>query len=488
MSVSYNSKKIIPAPLVSIQKSYQRTGDGTKIGKIYSITVQGTLLSWKGSPNSEGTLWDQAGYPPDESVDHDARLGAILRKQEALRGLFSEDGKAFEIHPWDGSQAMSCYPKVLEIQFPEGIWVDQCPYTITLEATQMFPESETDIVPYLSDQTENWNIEVDESQQEGVDIPRTYRLTHSISAVGKAVYDSNGVLISTGWEQARTWVQAQMGYDASIATSSGVQNLPDYYGGFNLVRTEQIDKYAGSYFVTENWVLASGSALETFEINTNKSTDTPITTVSIQGTITGLENRNSNNSLISTKYNNALNKYTAVSGMMFTRSQNYSGETLNIIPTRSVIGTNPVAGTISYTYDYDNRPSNIVPGALAESITISDNLIGESFASIFVLGRSRGPVLQNLHSSQSRTRQLSIELTMPRADFGSNSVSDLKNAFFDQNPRLSPTTSGALSIIHDAANPYNNGYTVVFGDAPQETWDAKLGRYTYSKQWTFEVE
>lgn len=488
MSVSYNSKKIIPAPLVSISKSYQRTGDGTKIGKTYSITVNGTLLAWKGSPRIDGTFWDQPDYPPDDGVDADGRLGAILRKQEALRGLFSEDGKAFEIHPWDGSQAMSCYPRVLDIQFPEGVWFDQCPYTITLEATQMFPESETDIVPYLSDQTENWNVEVDESLAEGVDIPRTYRLSHSISAVGKTVYDSNGDLVSTGWEQARTWVQAQMGLDSSIITSSGVQNLPSYYGGFNLVRTEQIDKYAGSYFVTENWTLASGSALESFDINISNNIDDPLTNVSINGQITGLENRNANNELVTHKYANAVTKFSAVSGQLFSRAQQYSGYNLNIQPITMTVGRNPVAGTITYANTYNDRPSNIVPGALTERVTINDSLVGQAFASIFVLGRSRGPILQSLNTKPALTRQLSIELVMPRADFGSNTLADLKDAFFTQNPRVAPATASALETIHDAANPGNNGYTNVFGEAPQETWDAKTGRYTYSKQWTFEDE
>ena len=54
MPVSYTDRSgtenfIIPAPLVSISKAYDSTGDGNVIGTRYTITLTGVLTADKGS-------------------------------------------------------------------------------------------------------------------------------------------------------------------------------------------------------------------------------------------------------------------------------------------------------------------------------------------------------------------------------------------------------------------------------------------------------
>jgi hypothetical protein len=485
MPVIYDSKKLIPAPFVSVNKQYEQAGDGTTLGSTFNITIQGTIVAHMGSPNSSGELWDQIGYPPDESILHDSRMGAILRKQDAIRNLFSQNGKSLEITPLDGTQPMKCYPTVLDINFPEGIWVDTCPYTITLSANTMYPEVEDEFLDYIKDASENWQIETDESTAEGIGLPQTYRITHSLSAVGKRSYDAVGNLNSEAWEQARNWVQRRTGFDEQIALSSGVMNLPSYYGGWNLTKTEQIDKYQGSYFVTETWILASGSALETFSVESVKGIDSPFTQVSVQGDINGLALRSDNNTLVTNKYDNAVTKFNQVSGVIFSRAQNYSNISLNMQPLNVSISRSPVGGNISYTYSYDNRPSNIIPTAHSEMINISENLVGQSYATIFILGRANGPILQNLNTRPAATRTLNIELVMPTPSFGSNSVADIRSALFS-NPRLNPATSAYFANIWYAADPSQQGYTKVFQDQPNENWNPKTGQYSYTQQWTFE--
>ncbi len=49
MSVVYTrsdsvGRKIIPAPMVSINKTYQANEDGTKRGTVYSVTLTGTTI------------------------------------------------------------------------------------------------------------------------------------------------------------------------------------------------------------------------------------------------------------------------------------------------------------------------------------------------------------------------------------------------------------------------------------------------------------
>lgn len=484
-TVSYDGKKLIPAPLVSISKSYQTTGDGRKIGAVYTIVVNGTMVAYKGSPNSAGTFHILSGYPDDEGVANASRLKAILVKQQAIRDLFSVDGLSFEIQSMDGSQPMKCNPRVISVDVPEGLWYDTAPYTVTLEADLIYPINEDEFTEYINSAEETWGVETDDSRGESESISRVYTLSHSVSAQGKRYFDETGTLVKPAWQQAREYVLSRLGFDSQIALASGVLNLPSYYAGYNHLRTQNIDEEGGGFSVTETWILTSGTALEDFSVSKQTSLQDGLEHVSIEGNVVGLEQRNSDMSLSISKYSNALTKFATASGLAFSRAQNYGGATLNIVPVATTIGRNPIAGTINYSFEFDNRPSNIISGARSELITISDNMAGDVFASIPVLGRARGPVLQDINTITQTEKSLSIELFVDRASFGTNTLTDIKNAF-NNNPRVNPVTSGQFANIVAAANPLNNGFTTVFTNPPQENWIPKTGQYSYTISWTYQ--
>jgi hypothetical protein len=480
MPIIYDSKKIIPAPLVAIEKTYNRNQAGDILGTTFTLTVNGTLLAFKGSPTSSGTFHTGTGYPADETIGANSRLAALLRKQDALRELFSVHGLTFEIQPLDGTQSLRCNPRVVSLSFPEGIWYDQMPYTIVLEADILYPQVE-DVFDYrINDAQESWTIDSDDLPENEI-IPHTHRLTHNVTAVGKRFYNDAGVLVQQPWENARDYVLSRLGFDSTIALSSGVHNLPSYFGGFNHTRSANTDKSNGSFSVTEMWLISSGTALEDFTVDINSDITQPLAKVSINGTVTGLEQRDSNHQVTTSKYTNALTKFNTASGLAFSRAQNYSGYTLNISPTLSRIGKNPVTGTISYSFEYDDRPYNVVSGALSEIITISDNLHTNIVAAIPVLGRVLGPVLQDINTSEPLSRQLTIELLMPKCNFGTNSLTDLQSVFFAQRPTVQ------VSGIINAANPANNGFSQVFKTQDQESWNVKNGAYSRNINWIFEV-
>jgi hypothetical protein len=487
--ILYDSKRIIPAPTASISKQYQKTGGGRILSPIYTITLQGTIVAYKGSPASDGTFWTLGGYPADENISLDARLKAILMKQDAIRELFSVEGLQLEIQSDDGSAPTKCNPRVISIDFPEGLWYQTCPYTITLEADRLYPQDEdTDSLGtdfFISDASETWSLETDESSAESYESPRSYRLTHSISAQGKRSYNSIGGLDNSPSDNAKAYVLGKLGLNNSYITSSGVLNLASYYGGYNFARSENTDVEGGSHSVTESWVISSGLAFESFEVSTTYGIGDGLRRVSINGSIAGLEQRDSNLNLVTPKYVNAQAKFSGVSPNIFSRAQLYSGYSLNIVPTTETIGRNPIGGTISYAYEYDNRPSQAITNSLAESITVTDNGTSEEFAAIPVLGRSQGPVLQPLGTSQARTRTLSIS-----ANFGPQTIDttdrNTLQASLLENPRTWPATATSINNIIDAVNPYNNSAYITFRGQPQESWDARNGTYNYSVTWVWE--
>jgi hypothetical protein len=93
-SIKYGFNAIIPAPIVNISKSYGRTGSQQKVGSVFNITLTGSVIPDKGSPNSSGVFSDS---PTDEALTDN--MGQIMLKQEHLRQLFSTDGLLLEINP-----------------------------------------------------------------------------------------------------------------------------------------------------------------------------------------------------------------------------------------------------------------------------------------------------------------------------------------------------------------------------------------------------
>lgn len=456
--VLYDGNRVIPAPFVSIQKRYDRTDDGEKIGSVFSIQLSNDLVAFAGSPASDQSLWTAGGYPADEDIGASARLGSIIRKQEALRELFSEDGKTLEIQSNDGSQPMKCNPIVVDIQFQDGPWFNVCKYTISLEASTItvngIPISEDSFPEYISSATESWDFATDESTPESVELNRTYTLTHSLSAKGKRYYDENGILVKPAWQWARDWVITRLGFDSTIALSSGINNLPTYYGGYNHVRSNQLDENGGSFSATEAWILSSGSSLEDFNVQISTSNEDGKTSVSVDGVIRGLDERNGNFNIIRSKINNAEARWSGVQSVLLTRAQAYSGKTLNIIPLNTTIGKNPAQGTINYNFSYDNRPSNVITDSKSEVITVNDNFDIDAIAVIGILGRTAGPVIQFLNSHKENTRSLNIEVVFDPEIFNSGSIT---NRFVNNHPVVREPTKTEIQEIVNAVNPINAG-------------------------------
>lgn len=481
----YGDSRIIPCPYLQLNKSYNLTDDGTPVGSTWQISILGKSLVDMGSPDRSGNFWTAGGYPPDDFIEESSRLSVLFRKQEGIRRLFSSQGLALSFQADDASAPLTFYPTIKEINFNRDLWFQFVEYEIICEAPVIYGLNDTEdfFSGYLKTANESWDIETSDDQPESVLLPRTYRISHNVSAQGQRFY--SGVFTDAGkrpWEYARDWVQSRLGLDGTIILSSGALNLPDFYGGYNLIRSENIDEYGGTYSVTENWVLASGKALETFEISVKKSNQTSITSVSIDGTITGLEQRNPNTlNITSYKYDNAMTQFTYASGQALSRAQNYSNETLNIDPLNSVVGKSIANGIITYSYEYDTRPSNLVPTAKSEIISINDSLGTDVVAIVPVLGRAKGPVLQNIGTSKERRRTLDIELIMPVP-----SLADIGAAINDLRPTNNPVSSGVIGAIISAANPINNGASKSFLDENTERWQVKEGIFSVSKTWVYE--
>lgn len=563
---------IRPSPLCAINRNILKNGAGESFGVTYSITLTGTLIADQGtpyafdeigisptrypfyggaSPNSIGPYGSfdsnishtDGSKPPKQMIGNLIASQAIFAKQKALAALFSKDGQVLEITDFETDlPAVICYPRLISIDFQEGVYVDKCDYTITLECDTLLNQSykvdmDGTLIPnnsgivysktenellhslngsFINDFSEDWAIEVDETVAESLGFPRSYRITHNLSATGKTHYgpknnnDPYNVEVSQAWKQAQKFILSRLAennptygvpYPNIIGqVGSGTLNLINAYRGFNHVRTEQIGVSNGTYSVTETWLLASGKAYENYNLSISSSFDNPFVSVSIDGNIKGLSEYSpsgfggSDSGVKRTAYDNALLKYNQVTNSgyfgltsdVYKRANNTVEVQLNSQPRSISVGTNQFTGELTYNLQFDNRPTNIISGVLAESIQVNDTYPGDVFAVIPVIGRKTGPVLQYIGGRTEYRRDLSLNLTL---DYTKIPYGGTRQTLMLKKPSLvEPMASQIGSLISEISPAREPGIRKYFIAPPTEQWNPKDGTYSLNISWTYELD
>jgi hypothetical protein len=568
------AKYIRPCPFVSISYNPIKNKMGS-MGGTYDITLTGTILADEGSPlvditngaiGQSGIFSSDYGRPAGQLIPIHARLGSILVKQNIIRELFSVDGQKIEIlTPQINGQGgdepiITFYPRVQSINFEEGVYVQSCKYTITLQAdflldndskilydgligntyengtllsgnestshmAQGVRKSISDHINeyggIIEDFTENWSIEPEDGNGNTVDpltgenIIRTYRLTRNASATGRTIFDENGKRYEA-WQQAKSFIAKKLlrpdttninGYGTypkvtlDTLFASGFLNLASSaYGGYNHSRTENIDKTAGSYNLTDTWLLSSGTAYENYDMSLSSSIENGLYKVGINGNIKGLSSIPSSGSIfggnagssLNSSYANAINKYRQVSNngnygatsWIYKRAQNALGITLNPIPLSVSIGSNEFTGEITYSVEFDTRPTNLISGVLSEQISIQDTYPGDVFAVIPVIGRPTGPILQYIGGRTEYQRSVGIDIIV-----GSGYGGTARQQTLLSKPILiEPMRSSINNLISQLSPAREPGIRKYFLSPPSESWDPKERRYTLNLTWTYEID
>ena len=453
MPVIYDGKKIIPAPLATVRRDKSEGSDGVPTGFKNSITLKGKLFADRGSPNSSGVFHTGDGYPADENVSSDSRLASILAKQEALKALFADEGKLLEFQPFDGSEATAWHVQLKNIEFQEGVWWEYCDYSVTLEANEAVDE---DDFPYgIEKFGDEWSMEsADESKG-------TYRLTRQISATAKKQWDDDGTAVE-GWDIARQYIlHVGLGIKADKMSMPDVANFTQLVA-YNHVRTERSNEAEGSFGVGEVWTCYDpqglAPAVTDSEVSATYSQQDNRSRATVTGTVTGLEVRNPTSyAVVSTKWDNALAKWSATSPNLLALAQTTTGGTFNPTPLSKRVGFNQISGVITYSYEWDDRPVPATTGAISESLTISDTGGTAVIAKIPVLNRAAGPVLQQTGTITEKKRSLAIEIAMPPSTAGFT-------------PGF-PSTNAVVSANIPVA-------TEVWVEDDSTSWSPQTGRFT----------
>lgn len=522
-----------PFPRYSISREEIATGDGTFLNSKYTIAVTGTA-TLKSTTNQNMLVQGER----QRAVQGEALIKIFFnRKSWPMHGNGLLTIDSYGASTTNKIQFLDA--KLISVELPEQndetAGVQNLEYSFTFEAYQIdenFNSSNsgastlTQPTYLLSSAEENWEIQVNENQytidpvqadeDDLNDTPsiRTYTLTHTLSATGNKKFTgttANGVdTDGAAWRQASQWVKSRLLANPTTITTDLVGNTdttsfdPDKMDktgttdmgydlssltAFNHVRQVQSDIGAGSYSVTDTWVMAdeptkiggdpSFNHTIDLEVSEEAGEESPEHVVTVQGTIQGLDSRNSYD-LTSTAYENARaawNKWSGQTGIdaVYTVAKSvYSGSgALRNVVLSQTVGHNRNTGTITFSRVFDDTVIDI-DNAIRQDLTVNYNNIDGTQKVVAILGvlsRADGPIIQDMNTTKERSVSVSLDLTMDKASRGAK-PSATEGA----------DTSSASQIwtVVSAYRP-TNGYL----QDKTENWNPRTGTYNLSVVWVF---
>ena len=473
VTMTYGAYSFSPVPLISFSNEIIRTANGETLCIQYTAEISGKLVSLPGG------------------------LSTIFELQNELKAAFNcEQCQLFEIK-CDEATLFSVRPDRTTISFAEGNWIQTCDYTISLTWVDT-SDNECVGPPYVRDVNNEWSLEPIQDPAvltsfpdfTGCDINpftqvrRLFTLSHNISAVGIPYCDASGVRHGA-YEQAKEWVIDNIGLDSSVVDMTGVFNNTGPYTAYDHFRSCVENRTAGSFSVTESWVImdpqaaaTSYPAKENFSVEISEDNSNGLTNISLNGTITGFEQVDySTGSITKSRYENALIYWETIQSSLLCRAQ-YANSVecdLNIEPAIKTVGYSPTSGTITYNYVYNNRPSRLIPGSRQENIQIAYQNPTDVFAEHVVFGRARGPILQSMGTVSRSCQSVNVELTMSGCT-PTGCLSLLE----------SPKSTVEESVLCCLESNLTGLYEQVFKTEDSETWDPISRRYTRNVTWCYQ--
>lgn len=394
-AVLFDSKNIIPAPLVSLNRTTYRTDDGHGVGHALTATLTGRLVSCKGwnftGSSIEYSDTSTTEYPADDGDC--CKFANILEMQDKVRSVFniSNDYQWFEIHSLEqGSPVIHKWlARVQDVQFKEGLWVQDAEYSITLELVNSSTEYSDPEEMSHTQHSESWEVQFD------ADNGGAYQLTHTISCQSKQ-FSTDGATITDGWEVAKTWVNERLailagGIDSDISLGFLVSD----YTLYNYQKNQTADQLGGTYTVTEKWMLSKYPVIRNIIVTAETPRDGDFK-VKVSGNFKSLLNSTESNgddaATTFAAWENTNGPYNiaieSIHGLKIGTALKSCPISRSVVENRQFIGstdgttaekhTAEVTRVIEFSYEFSDNPESDVDAEV--SVSEKNNYIGSSDA------------------------------------------------------------------------------------------------------------
>lgn len=418
VTMTYGGYQFEPVPQLTLSVNHVRDDAGNLINIQHVANLNGKLVS--------------LGRPNQGAAD-------LFDQQNDLRAALADCGNCKRLYlECDGTVLLSAsaQPRNLTFSPTSDNWVFTTDYSvefywnavndsILMAATGV----DTSCLKCLTTTSESWDIQQLEPPAMYVPtgvcptgIPQMLNITHTVSAKGYNCCLPSGQYLQ-GYQVAKQWVEDRIGFSTAILndiSGSTFRLDPNMFAAFNHNRQISINKSAGEYSVTETWTVIGDSGLKPYleDYTVEQTTDQSnrFTTISIQGTINGLETRNSVHTLLTSKWQNAMIGWSAIEPQLYSRASCMATAAtlrcpLNTSPISTSVSKNPTTGTVNYNYTYNSKVQ-LVSGSLSESVNVSDTMKSSNIVEVGVIGRRAGPILYDTRQNNKRQRNISISLLM----------------------------------------------------------------------------
>jgi hypothetical protein len=503
-----------PVPLITVETSYNRLSD---LGLPTTVTDTYTL---------EGKIFQ----PPTSGLNS---YSGLLQKAGNLKNIFNKKDGLFVVGSGYSGIAQV---RSFQIKPTSDYWTQTIDYSIALAVESSGSGSGYPVESYSNSwqlqPVEEYNFFYTGALSGGFNLP-PLRITHTVSAVGKYIPDATG---SDYYPTMEYVSKIKLAHAVKCVKENFNKNCPISTGGnvfYDFIRGIEVNPLEGSYSVTDTFLYFPSGAfppnnyIDTCTIESNLD-ESSTRTVTVQGTVKGLALPTGahtkipdfdlpyslsgtgttiySGSMLDTarsKFYNAVNGFNTIKDSLYARATGFAGYIpsgnckffyplannqsqqnnnlatpyINPRPLSTSIGYDPMQGQVTYSFTYNNRPANLLDCSISESLSISDTLPSQQIAEIFVIGRRLGPVLQNMGTFSSPTRQVTFDVTLPKASAISGMLFPTK---------IYSAITGIVELFNPKhANPLNKTVVQSYVREDSENWDPTSGRFTKTKTWIY---
>lgn len=472
---------------VSIQKDFERNGDGTPLAEKHTINIRGSIAA---SASDATTRYNSL----ISSAASFADTASALNEARQIGTLTLPDGTTYTNATLTNVSSSEPPDDTAGIHYIDISLSFEAYASSNLTDYKLKSASETVDIRKEEDRSTFNNDDINASVYFG------YTVTHTLNAQG---YLTAGV---EAYTEAKKWVE-----DRLKNTSVGLILQKNAYGKdlyetitpdddyqigtppadeYNRMRTTNADTVGGSYSITTTYFRAKSKSTSEITVDFSKDENGDVS-VSANGTIQGLSSV-SPTSQTDDKYTNAESSYTSICGNFRSGSKIYTAVSnvfalantesvsLDDYPLAISVGQNRIRGSVNFNVTYRAYPTavlnlrNSIPGAIVATMSITDdnkngNPAGDVqiYAAIPIIGRAAGPVLQDMGTTRERRRTIQVDATVDAT-------------------QRSPTNTAVVNACFAQILLYAPVGSKIFRNNVNSSWDFTSGRASASVEWTYQ--
>jgi hypothetical protein len=406
--MTYGSYTFDPVPLISVSRERVRDSSQNRLYDKVTINCAGWLVDLGGDFGSLDVDYYQ---PLVSGLDVDCQELTITHES----GVFIE----------------GVYPRVEGFQAEESVWVDtkrysfQFVYEEQLGGAHQFLQAASGVLSY----SDNWSWQEQDND--------TTALVHTVQAQGlntACVALESVPVASNALANAQSFVSARLG--TSNIPAGYPEKIYDLYVNKSYIRrlsTETADVAAGSYSVTENFILASGLANSYIHRNTFQySVDSKgIGSLQVNGNIQGDGERAPDKDAY------ASSGWDIEEPLLFGAASGVHRELgatrfLNRNPISQSVTRNKSKGSIDYNYTYSDKLNADEEDIVDANWSIARQNPIAVFATIGIPGKLDGAVWQDIQTVADGTYTISGDVIGTTIAAATAYAQELVNAYGGQ--------------------------------------------------------